>query len=301
MVFGTPTTRACCSANRAATLRVSSPPIATSASSLCFSRLCSTWSTPPSSFIGLTRELPSMVPPSGRMPESRDRSRGITSPSPIRPAHPLRTPNNVSPAMSARRPMARIAALRPGASPPPVRTAILCPTVAYLSAELVTDSGVTEERLLFGAAEYDGDTAWRCSRGCGGRRGSGRSRRRLGRHAHSEETGEPLRCCGILAAAVVDHLCGHPLRDLEADDRREPGHVHERRPASARAVIAPAAVDKRDARVVVECGNGRKDVLDVVGEGLEALIVGGQVVAAAMRRISAVVQEVSVVDADVLD
>src|SRR5580700_8505154 len=237
MVFGTPTTRACCSASRAATLNVSSPPIATSASMLNFSRLCKTWSTPWSSFIGLTRELPSMVPPSGRMPESLERSRGITSPSPISPAHPLRTPNKVSPAMSARRPMARIAALRPGASPPPVRTAILCPTLAYLSAELVTDSGVTDERLLFGAAEYDGDTAGR-----GGSRGRRRrcrdcSWRRFGGHADTEEVGQPLRGRRVFPTAVVDHLRGHLLGDLQTGAGREADHVHERRPARARVVI----------------------------------------------------------------
>src|ERR1700683_4509719 len=200
------------------------------------------------------------------MPESLERSSGMTSPSPISPAHPLRTPNNVSPAMSARRPMARIAALRPGASPPPVRTAILCPTLAYLSAELVTDSGVTQERLLLGAAEYDGDTARD-----GGRRGSRRRCRRgsrcgLGGPADAEEAGQPLccgsgvrggpgvppdpkeaaqplRCGGVLPVAVVDHLRGRALRDFEADRRREPCHVHQRRPTSARAVIAPAAID----------------------------------------------------------
>src|SRR5580658_2930351 len=217
MVFGTPTTRARCSARRAATLSVSSPPIATSASRLNFSRLCSTCSTPLSSFIGLTRELPSMVPPSGRMPESLERSKGITSPSPISPAHPLRTPNNVSPAMSARRPMARIAALRPGASPPPVRAAILCPTLAYLSAELVTDSGVTEERLLFGAAEYDGDTARRGGRWSGRRRCRSRRRWRFGRDADTEERRKPLRGGRIGPAAVVDHFGGCLLWDFEAD------------------------------------------------------------------------------------
>jgi hypothetical protein len=38
-----------------------------------------------------------------------------------------------------------------------------------------------------------------------------------------------------------------------------------------------------------------------VGEGLEALIVRVEVITAAVRRIAAVVQEVGVVDADVLD
>ena len=68
IVFGTPTTGASKSAwSRDATPSVSSPPIATSAS-MC-SKAARTASTPPSSLYGFVREVPTIVPPRGRIPE----------------------------------------------------------------------------------------------------------------------------------------------------------------------------------------------------------------------------------------
>src|SRR5437588_9140845 len=56
------------------------------------------------------------------MPETSRRVSSRGSPSPIIPAQPLGTPSTLSPEARARRATARIAAFRPGASPPPVRT-----------------------------------------------------------------------------------------------------------------------------------------------------------------------------------
>ena len=59
-----------CSANsRAATPSVSSPPIATSASSRSRAKVSSTRSTPPSIRYGFVRVVPRIVPPRGRIPE----------------------------------------------------------------------------------------------------------------------------------------------------------------------------------------------------------------------------------------
>ena len=68
IVFGTPTTLTPRSASLVATPRVSSPPIATRASTPCSARLSLIRSTPPSILNGLVREEPRIVPPRGRMP-----------------------------------------------------------------------------------------------------------------------------------------------------------------------------------------------------------------------------------------
>ena len=264
MVLGTPTTRACCSASRAATLSVSSPPMATSASRCSRSMLRRTSSMPCSSFIGFTRELPSMVPPSWRMPESFERSRLITSPSPIMPAHPLRIPNSESPAASARLPIARMAALRPGASPPPVRMAILCPTLPLLSAgRLLTDPGITEERLLFGAAEYDGHAARRGGRGGGGRRGHRRGRRRLGGDARRRSTWPAIaprrrpchRCCRSPGSPPGWARCRRPWS-------RSPAMCMSDAQRVVALLLRPLALTNVTVRAVGERGRCREDVLD---------------------------------------
>ena len=68
MVFGTPTTFTPRSASLVATPRVSSPPIATRASTPSDARLSLIRSTPPSILNGFVRLEPRMVPPRGRMP-----------------------------------------------------------------------------------------------------------------------------------------------------------------------------------------------------------------------------------------
>src|SRR5436190_17717923 len=62
-----------------------------------------------------------MVPPRGRIPRVLSRSSSTTSPSRA-PAQPLRNPTTLfPPAVTALRTTARMTALRPGQSPPPVR------------------------------------------------------------------------------------------------------------------------------------------------------------------------------------
>src|SRR3989475_5010992 len=81
-----------------------------------------TVATPSFIFKGFVREVPRIVPPSGRMPRtSAGRSSSMT-PLSRQPAQPFWTPLTEWPSWNARRATARIAAFSPGASPPPVRT-----------------------------------------------------------------------------------------------------------------------------------------------------------------------------------
>ena len=121
IVFGTPTTGSSCSENsRAATPSVSSPPIATRASSPASAKLRSTSSTPPSTLYGFVREVPITVPPRGSSPETSRIVSAVVSAS-TRPRQPLRTPTTSEPRPNDRRATARITAFSPGQSPPPVR------------------------------------------------------------------------------------------------------------------------------------------------------------------------------------
>src|SRR5438477_9293621 len=128
----------------AATDRESSPPMATRPSTpLPRSRLM-TCSTPPSSLRGLVRDVPRMVPPSGRMPRTDAGVRSSMSPAPSTPAQPFLMPVTWNPCWNARRATPRMAALSPGASPPPVRTPIrTTPSVVRLP-RLVTARGEIE-------------------------------------------------------------------------------------------------------------------------------------------------------------
>ena len=106
-----------------ATPRVSSPPIAISASTPCSARLSLIRSTPPSTLNGLVREEPRIVPPRGRMPRtSVDAERAWSGP----PAGPAsRRGSRRTRGRSSSTPLrttARITAFRPGQSPPPVST-----------------------------------------------------------------------------------------------------------------------------------------------------------------------------------
>ena len=86
-----------CSAwRRDATPRVSSPPTATSASIPSRSMFSSTRSTPPSTRYGFVRDVPMIVPPRGRMPETSRGPSSSASPS-ISPRQPSRTPTTRSP------------------------------------------------------------------------------------------------------------------------------------------------------------------------------------------------------------
>src|SRR5436309_2840183 len=77
---------------------------------------------PSFSLAGLVRDVPRMVPPVGRMPRTSDGVSSPMRPSSRQPAQPFLTPLTGWPSWNARRATARIAAFRPGASPPPVRT-----------------------------------------------------------------------------------------------------------------------------------------------------------------------------------
>src|SRR5205085_4242504 len=126
IVFGTPTIGSPSSESRAALESVPSPPIATSASSSCFSNVARTFSIPPPpcSRIGLAAEEPRIVPPRNRIPRTESRSSGLESSS-MTPRQPFRNPTISWPWTSVPlRTSARIAALRPGQSPPPVSTPI---------------------------------------------------------------------------------------------------------------------------------------------------------------------------------
>ena len=70
-----------------------------------------------------------MGPPIGRMPRVDCGVRSSISPSPNKPAQPFLIPLTLRLRVKARRATARIAALRPGASPPPVRTPMRIPTI----------------------------------------------------------------------------------------------------------------------------------------------------------------------------
>src|SRR2546427_334322 len=77
-----------------------------------------------SSLRGSVGEVPRIVPPSARIrAASRGRS-GRGAASPRRPAQPSAMPKTSCPRELARSTTARMAAFRPGASPPPVRTPI---------------------------------------------------------------------------------------------------------------------------------------------------------------------------------
>src|SRR5574342_152874 len=122
MVLGTPTTFMPMSEKRLATPSVSSPPTATTAWMLWRSSVSITMRGPSGRLKGLVRLVPSMVPPSWRMPAvlSRVSRKWSSSSSPFQPS---RTPTNSKPCCSPRRTTARITALSPGQSPPPVRMA----------------------------------------------------------------------------------------------------------------------------------------------------------------------------------
>ena len=129
IVLGTPTTLTPSACSRVAAPSVSSPPIAIRASTPRPARLSLIRSTPerspPSSAKGLVRDVPRIVPPRGRIPRTAWTSRGTVSPS-SGPRQPSRKPTNSYPySATPLRTTARMTALRPGQSPPPVRTPTL--------------------------------------------------------------------------------------------------------------------------------------------------------------------------------
>src|SRR2546422_316489 len=108
----------------AATDNVSSPPIPTSPSTPLPRSRPIPCSTPPCSLSGLVRDVPRMVPRRGGMPRTEAGVRSSMSPPPSPPPQPFLIPVTWNPCWKARGATPRTAALRPGASPPPVRTPI---------------------------------------------------------------------------------------------------------------------------------------------------------------------------------
>src|SRR6478735_7764106 len=99
-----------------------------------------------------------MVPPRGRMPRHRSTSRGMVRPS-MTPRHPSRKPTSSSPkAPSPLRTTARMTALRPGQSPPPVssptRMGVTLPAMESPARDpdaavvIAIDAGTTGVRAL---------------------------------------------------------------------------------------------------------------------------------------------------------
>ena len=121
IVFGMPTTGTPSDDMWAAAPIVPSPPIVTRASTPRSANVRRTRSTP-CSWYGSAPEDPRIVPPRCRIPWTDAGVSSRTSPS-ITPRQPLRNPRTSNPCTSiAVRTTARIAAFRPGASPPAVRT-----------------------------------------------------------------------------------------------------------------------------------------------------------------------------------
>src|SRR5438445_12241523 len=76
-----------------------------------------------------------MVPPSPRIPATWRGVSGLGACSPRRPAQPSVIPRTSCPSALARRTTARIAALSPGASPPPVSTPMRKARCAFSTSE----------------------------------------------------------------------------------------------------------------------------------------------------------------------
>src|SRR3972149_4308151 len=123
IVFGIPTTRTPSSDNFCATLRVSSPPMATRASISRARGRSRIRCGPRSPLNGFVRDVPRMVPPRCRIPRTSSGVSSTTS-SLSNPNQPLRMPTISYRSRLPARATALIAAFSPGASPPPVRTPI---------------------------------------------------------------------------------------------------------------------------------------------------------------------------------
>ena len=135
IVFGTEITGTPSEARCAEKRKVPSPPSVTitSTPAASITRMTCAVRSPPATVRGSVREVWRMVPPARSMPRTRWRvsatvavarllgSLGSASRS---PCHPRRKPTASHPRSSAPRATARMHALSPGTSPPPVRTPI---------------------------------------------------------------------------------------------------------------------------------------------------------------------------------
>ena len=97
MVLGTPTTGTFSSDSQCAAVNVPSPPIGISTSMPLSSRVCLIWGRPARNLSGLTRAVPSMVPPLASRRSLRSSLASWTRRSSSRPRHPSRNPTTVDP------------------------------------------------------------------------------------------------------------------------------------------------------------------------------------------------------------
>src|SRR5437660_3209658 len=167
---------------------------------------------PSASRSGLVLDVPRMVPPFGRIPEMASRESGTMS-SAMSPRQPSRTPMTSSPFSPARLTTARMAALRPGTSPPPVSTAIRFTGRSPLSAaEQAGQHGGGQDVALERALDQVG----------GRRKGHGQLRdieRVEGEHVMVHRPGRRTRPTVPNAMEIVDAL---PASALPADPEDRP-------------------------------------------------------------------------------
>src|SRR4029079_5419359 len=128
----------------------SSPPIAISASSPSAAKFSSRSFASSGFLYGFVREVWRIVPPRWRMPDTAFASSSTVSRVSI-PRQPWRMPRRRNPRGIDRLATARITALSPGASPPPVRipTVFIAPPVralVYLSRPIET-GGIVRRQL----------------------------------------------------------------------------------------------------------------------------------------------------------
>ncbi len=125
IVFGTPTTGTFSSDSQCAAVSVPSPPIGMSTSMPLSSSVCLIWFSPARSLSGCTRAVPSMVPPFASSRSLRSSFASCMRRFSSNPRQPSWNPTTDEPyLLSQVRTTARMTALSPGQSPPPVRIPI---------------------------------------------------------------------------------------------------------------------------------------------------------------------------------
>src|SRR6266849_3611816 len=265
IVLGTPTTFTPMEENLVATPRVSSPPMATTAPTFKARRFLSTISGPLAGFLnGLVREVPRMVPPRWRMPLVASRVSRSCS-----PRQPSRIPITSSPCCSPRRTTARITALRPGQSPPPVKTAIFinAPPGCRRRSIHRADSRAPQEPHALPGPPFSSAAARRPSR-----------MELAPSHHHQGAQEEVLFRVGLAGAAAP----GRPLEPLARDHFAVVRQAADQRGVAARQValeqrpeqlLEPLLAEVRVAALGIEPSvETRADVQELVEQGRDALL-----------------------------
>src|SRR3972149_6659540 len=269
IVFGIPTTRTPSSNNFCATLRVSSPPMATRASIPRARRRSRIRCGPPSTLNGFVRDVPRMVPPRCRIPRTSSGVSSTTS-SLSNPNQPLRMPTISYRSRLPARATALIAAFSPGASPPPVRTPIrMCnPPILpshtghgrerlsggrRILAEDGADPLVGAPRLRGGGAAVDAGVRpavlQRLHRGGGPRAGAPT------RGGALDQRGDKVRFAVVLfgqghgEGAVLDLRTVRPGRQVDQPDDFLPGGLGQQVTHRVRRLVRPADDQPLDVQV----------------------------------------------------